>query len=98
MSNTRSIQLKVNVEPQLKNDFQALCDRENVSLSSAIEDLMGKCIDKDTLAISSSSRLHFHDREIETLKNLASNYSDLLNNFYLLQKRVSRLEQLFQES
>ena len=55
---------------------------------------MQRSINRDSVNASSSSRAHFRAREIETLKNLAYNYSQLLENFDSLQMRVSQLEQL----
>ena len=98
MPSSKSIPLNVNVEPQLQNDFKALCEYENVNVASAIQDYMMWSIDKGSVRTSPYSRTqlatHFADREIETLKNLAANYSKLLMNFTLLQKRVSHLEQV----
>ncbi len=45
MSSSGSIPLTINVEPQLKEDFIALCDRENISLTSAIQEYMRRSID-----------------------------------------------------
>ena len=95
---SRSIPLTINVEAQIENDFKALCEYENVNVASAIQDYMRWSIDKGSVRTSPYSRTqlatHFADREIETLKNLAANYSKLLMNFTSLQKRVSHLEQL----
>ena len=95
---SRSIPLNVNVEPQLKSDFKALCDLENVSIASAIQDYMRWSIDRGSVSTSHYSRTqlatYFADREIETLKNLAANYSKLLMSFTSLQKRVSQLEEV----
>ena len=97
MPSSRRIQLNVSVEPELKTQFKALCERENVSLTSAIQGFMRRSIDRGTLAPSDSSltqlATHFSEREIETLKNLAANYSAILNNFNSLQEHVSRLEE-----
>lgn len=94
MSSTRSIPLIINVEPQLKNDFKALCERQNVSIASEIQDYMQRSIYRDSVNTSDGSHTHFRAREIETLKNLADNYNKLLDKFNSLQKRVSQLEQL----
>ena len=96
MSISRSIPLIINVEPQLKTDFKALCERQNVSVASAIQDYMQRSINRDSVNASEVSPppFHFRAREIETLENLAYNYNQLLENFNSLQKRVSRLEQL----
>ena len=94
MSITRSIALTIKVEPQLKTDFKALCERQNISVTSAIQDYMQRSINRGSVNASDSSHPPFRSREIETLKNLACNYSQLLKNFNLLQKRVSQLEQL----
>ena len=98
MPSSKSIPLNVNVEPQLQNDFKALCEYENVNVTSAIQDYMRWSIDRGSVRTSHYSRTqlatHVADREIETLKNLAANYSKLLMNFTLLQKRVSHLEQV----
>ncbi len=97
MSNSKRVQLNISIEPQLNTDFEALCERENVSLPLAIQGFMRRSIDRGTLATSDSYRnqlaTHFSDREIETLKNLATSYSTILNNFNALQERVSRLEE-----
>ena len=76
------IQLNISVEPALKKGFKALCERENVSVASTIQAFLSRCIDADALPTSdfSLSQLttHFSDREIETLKTLATNYSEIL--------------------
>ncbi len=98
MTSSKSISLNVNVEAQLENDFKALCEYENVNVASAIQDYMRWSIDRGSVSTSHYSRTqlatHFADREIETLKNLAANYSKLLMNFTSLQKRVSQLEEV----
>ena len=98
MSITRSIPLNVKVEPQLRTDFKALCDLENVNIALAIQDYMKWSIDKGTVRInicSSAERADiFTNREIETLKDLTFNYNQLLKNFASLQKQVSQLEQI----
>ena len=98
MSSSGSIPLTINVEPQLKEDFITLCDRENISLTSAIQEYMRRSIDGGTLVSSYCSSNHFRDREIETLKNWADSYSESLKNFISLQKRVSRLEQVIKRT
>ena len=94
MSSSGSIPLTINVEPQLKEDFITLCDRENISLTSAIQDYMRRSIYIGTLGSSYCSSNHFRDREIETLKNWADSDNELLKNYILLQKRVLELEQI----
>ena len=99
MPSSRRIQLNISVERQLKTEFKALCERENVSLASAIQGFMRRSIDRGTLTPSDShhnqlaTNFSNREREIETLKNLAANYSAILNNFNSLQERVSRLEE-----
>ena len=99
---SRSIPLNVNVEPQLKSDFKALCDLENVPVASAIQDYMKWSIDKGTVRINSCSSAeraaHFTNRELEALKDLDLNYNQLLKNFVSLQKQVSQLEEIVQRA
>ena len=98
MSCSRSIPLTINVEAQIENDFKALCEYENVNVASALQDYMRWSIDRGSVSNSHYSRTqlatYFADREIETLKNLAANYSKLLMSFTSLQKRVSQLEEV----
>ncbi len=106
MTSSRRIKLNVSVEPQLETDFKSLCEYENVSFASALQDYMrwsidrGTLIDRCTLSNSNSypTQLtnYFAEREIETLKTMATNYSEMLKSFNLLQKRVSQLEKVVQ--
>ena len=77
------IQLNISVDPTLKQGFKTLCERENVSVASTIQAFLSRCIDADSLPTSDCSlsqlTTHFSDREIETLKTLATNYSEMLN-------------------
>ena len=94
MSSSRSIPLNVNVEPQLKSQFTALCESENINVATAIQDYMRWSINRGSVNASDSSPTHFRDREIETLKDLAVNYNQLLENFNLLQKLLLGLEEI----
>ena len=108
MTSSRRIKLNVSVEPQLETDFKSLCEYENVSFASALQDYMrwsidrGTLIDRCTLSNSNSypTQLtnYFAEREIETLKMLATKYSEILNDYNLLQKRVLQLEKLLQKA
>lgn len=69
------VQLNLSVEPEIKEAFKDLCERENISLAAAIQDFMKRCIDSGNLPTSDSPStqlaIPFTDREIKTLKTLA---------------------------
>ena len=91
--------LTLKVDPKLKKDFKSLCKQENTSISKAIRHLMRISVDKNNLSFHGGystdlAAAHFANREIETLKILAANYSEISDNYNSLKKQVLQLEEL----
>ena len=99
MPSSQLAKFTVKVDNKLKAKFKALYKQKNISASQAVQNFMSRSVALNDLSSSHGhstelAATYFANRELETLKSLAANYSEMLSNNNSLQRRILQLEEL----